>query len=305
MTVRTNFVEADFAMLNGAPTFLTLAGDRGPRPHEVTLELPPAWKTSISRRCPMRPAARRIITAHRTTTRSSIRQSSPATRPSTRSRFRGAALHRQRRRRRHLGRAEDRSRDVEQIVETVAGFWGTIPYDKYVFFNLITESQRRARAQERVHADDEPLEGEDATGYVDWLTLVAHEFFHAWNVKRLRPSELGPFDYDRENPTRIAVGGRGHHQLLRRSAGRARGRHHPRRILERARQSDRRIAIHAWPPLDAGGGRLVRRVDQLLPTGRELAERRDQLLHQRCALSDSCWTSRSGEPRTTPDRSTT
>jgi predicted metalloprotease with PDZ domain len=34
--------------------------------------------------------------------------------------------------------------------------------------------------------------------YVSWLTLAAHEFFHAWNVKRLRPVELGPFDYERE-----------------------------------------------------------------------------------------------------------
>ena len=31
-----------------------------------------------------------------------------------------------------------------------------------------------------------------------WLSLVAHEFFHAWNVKRLRPVELGPFDYENE-----------------------------------------------------------------------------------------------------------
>jgi predicted metalloprotease with PDZ domain len=48
MTVRTNFIDADFAILNGAPTFLTLAGDRGPRPHDVTIELPASWKTSIS-----------------------------------------------------------------------------------------------------------------------------------------------------------------------------------------------------------------------------------------------------------------
>jgi predicted metalloprotease with PDZ domain len=39
-------------------------------------------------------------------------------------------------------------------------------------------------------------------GYLNWLGLVAHEYFHAWNVKRLRPVELGPFDYENENPTR-------------------------------------------------------------------------------------------------------
>ena len=39
-------------------------------------------------------------------------------------------------------------------------------------------------------------------GYADWLSLVAHEYFHNWNVKRLRPIELGPFDYENEVHTK-------------------------------------------------------------------------------------------------------
>src|SRR6201999_4282340 len=38
-------------------------------------------------------------------------------------------------------------------------------------------------------------------GYRGFLSLVAHEHFHLWNVKRLRPIALGPFDYDNENYT--------------------------------------------------------------------------------------------------------
>ncbi len=38
-------------------------------------------------------------------------------------------------------------------------------------------------------------------GYRDWLSLASHELFHAWNVKRLRPAELGPFDYETETYT--------------------------------------------------------------------------------------------------------
>src|SRR5207244_2737939 len=34
-------------------------------------------------------------------------------------------------------------------------------------------------------------------GYLSWLSLVSHEYFHAFNVKRLRPVELGPFDYEK------------------------------------------------------------------------------------------------------------
>jgi len=39
--------------------------------------------------------------------------------------------------------------------------------------------------------------------YKDFLTLVAHEYFHLWNVKRMRPKALGPFDYDNENYTNL------------------------------------------------------------------------------------------------------
>jgi predicted metalloprotease with PDZ domain len=39
--------------------------------------------------------------------------------------------------------------------------------------------------------------------YLGFLNLVAHEYFHLWNVKRIRPIELGPFDYDKENYTSL------------------------------------------------------------------------------------------------------
>jgi len=37
--------------------------------------------------------------------------------------------------------------------------------------------------------------------YQSFLNLVAHEYFHLWNVKRIRPIELGPFNYNEENYT--------------------------------------------------------------------------------------------------------
>lgn len=42
-----------------------------------------------------------------------------------------------------------------------------------------------------------------ASGYNSFLSLAAHEYFHLWNVKRLRPAVLGPFDYDNENYTSL------------------------------------------------------------------------------------------------------
>src|SRR5215472_6230450 len=38
-------------------------------------------------------------------------------------------------------------------------------------------------------------------GYLRWLSFISHEYFHNYNVKRIRPIALGPFDYDTENLT--------------------------------------------------------------------------------------------------------
>jgi predicted metalloprotease with PDZ domain len=46
MSVRTNYIDQDFALINGAATFLTLADAASPRPHEVTVRLPASWKTT-------------------------------------------------------------------------------------------------------------------------------------------------------------------------------------------------------------------------------------------------------------------
>ena len=201
MTVRTNFIEADFAMLNGAPTFLTLAGDRGPRPHEVTLELPSSWKTSISAlpEVPGGAAHRYRAPDYDTLVDSPILAGNPAIYTFTVQGIPHFIV--------NVGEGgiwdgQKTVADVQKIVETIAGFWGTIPYEKYVFFNLITEAAGGLEHRNACTLMTSRWKARTRRGYVDWLTLVSHEFFHAWNVKRLRPSELGPFDYDRENPTR-------------------------------------------------------------------------------------------------------
>jgi predicted metalloprotease with PDZ domain len=43
----------------------------------------------------------------------------------------------------------------------------------------------------------------DEQAYKRFLALIAHEYFHLWNVKRIRPEELGPFEYDKENYTEM------------------------------------------------------------------------------------------------------
>jgi predicted metalloprotease with PDZ domain len=106
--------------------------------------------------------------------------------------------------------------DVQKIVETeVAIMGGEIPYRDYTFllhllpnggdgiehlnstsltYSRFSFKTSRAAGETAISADDD---------YHEFLSLVAHEFFHLWNVKRIRPDALGPFDYNQENYTKL------------------------------------------------------------------------------------------------------
>jgi predicted metalloprotease with PDZ domain len=202
MSVRTNYVDPDFALLNGAATYLTLAGDTSPRPHAVRVELPAPWKTVVSplQDVPGGPSREFRAPDFDTLVDSPMVAGNPAIYPFT---VRGVT---------HYlvdigeGGIWDGAKtvaDVQKIVETATAFWGTVPYDKYVFFNLIVQASGGLEHKNACTLMANRWDIRTRRGYASWLDLVSHEFFHAWNVKRLRPLELGPFDYERENRTRM------------------------------------------------------------------------------------------------------
>ncbi|HJR63089.1 MAG TPA: PDZ domain-containing protein, partial [Gemmatimonadaceae bacterium] len=81
--------------------------------------------------------------------------------------------------------------------------WGSLPYERYLFFNiLVGEGGDGIEHKGSTVLIASRWSTRNESDYRDWLGLVAHEFFHAWNVKRLRPIELGPFDYENEVYTR-------------------------------------------------------------------------------------------------------
>ena len=94
--------------------------------------------------------------------------------------------------------------DIQKIVETVSQTWGEIPYEQY---NLITHLAPNLYGglehhnSTVIHFDGTLFHHREK--YLAWLELVAHEYFHTWNGKRIRPKELGPFDYRTENYTRM------------------------------------------------------------------------------------------------------
>ncbi|GGG01579.1 peptidase M61 [Pontibacter amylolyticus] len=94
--------------------------------------------------------------------------------------------------------------DMKKVVEESISLMGKLPVDRYVF--IVHNLHRGGGGLE--HLNSTTLQTSrwnygTEQGYTGFMALVAHEYFHLWNVKRMRPAPLGPFDYDKENYTRL------------------------------------------------------------------------------------------------------
>ncbi len=90
-------------------------------------------------------------------------------------------------------------RDVRKIVETEVSILRHIPYTHYTFF--LHNTTERGGGLEHLNSTAlqyPPGQYRPREKYENFLELVAHEFFHLWNVKRIHPDMLGPFDYEKE-----------------------------------------------------------------------------------------------------------
>jgi predicted metalloprotease with PDZ domain len=92
--------------------------------------------------------------------------------------------------------------DTTRIVRAEAALFGSLPYRAYTIILHLTPGGAGGlehRDSTVLLADRWSFRG---PSYESFLGLVAHELFHAWNGKRIRPAVLGPFDYTREAYTR-------------------------------------------------------------------------------------------------------
>ncbi len=94
--------------------------------------------------------------------------------------------------------------DIQKIVETAIGVVGEIPYKHYTFLvQLQAEGGGGLEHSNSCSLQVGRWSFRPRENYLKFLGLLAHEYFHLWNVKRIRPHELGPFDYTGENFTRL------------------------------------------------------------------------------------------------------
>jgi predicted metalloprotease with PDZ domain len=196
MSVRTNWVETDFAFLTGAATFLTRT-DRLQHPHHVRIDALPNWSsiaTSLKPTNPRDPWSRtaknfdELVDSPIAIGNIDIKSFEV-----------GGALH-------HLATLGGDSfwdtavavNDVAKIVEHEQKFWNVTPYQEYWFLNLVTESGGGLEHDNSCVLMTGRWTQRQKSKYQDWLGLVSHEFFHTWNVRRLRPKALQEYDYNQE-----------------------------------------------------------------------------------------------------------
>jgi predicted metalloprotease with PDZ domain len=115
-------------------------------------------------------------------------------------------------------------RDIERIVRAQVAMWGPPEFEEYTFLIHFAADDRSGDGMEHLNSTQiiEPGALAEPGTYEACLGTVSHEFFHVWNVKRLRPRELGPWDFTRPLSTRglwVAEGFTTYygHLMLRRS----------------------------------------------------------------------------------------
>ncbi|MEN9699110.1 MAG: hypothetical protein RLZZ301_308 [Bacteroidota bacterium] len=89
-------------------------------------------------------------------------------------------------------------KDMAKVVETETAIFGTNPNQNYTF--IIHNVVHGQGGLEHLNSCVLSVNRWSYAGseYLGFINLVAHEYFHLWNVKRIRPIELGPFNYDQE-----------------------------------------------------------------------------------------------------------
>jgi predicted metalloprotease with PDZ domain len=199
--VRTSFVDDRHATLNGSSIFMYLVKGTT-RPVDVTLAVPAGWQAHTALERPAADVARFVAPDYDTLADSPIELGTPELRT-----FDVAGARIELVFSAPAGSNADTARiatDLQKVVAAFARMMDGLPLRRYVFLLLADETgdgglEHAASTLLRVPRDSFA----DDAGYRRITNLAAHEFFHLWNVKRLRDADLRPYDYRGEDYTRL------------------------------------------------------------------------------------------------------
>jgi predicted metalloprotease with PDZ domain len=198
-SVRTSFLDQDRAFLSGTSLFFLVQGEET-RPCLLDLEPPTGWRISTAL-----PALRGTRHRFRAAGYDQL-VDEPVEMGSHRGyTFRQGGARFQVTIAGHSNADLERLlADLRRIVAATGALFGGFPFERYLF--IIHALPERGGGLEHACSCTLDIAGmafEDEKAYQRFNELAAHEFFHAWNVKRIRDQVLGPFDYTAENYTRL------------------------------------------------------------------------------------------------------
>jgi predicted metalloprotease with PDZ domain len=197
VSVRTSYLDDARAFINGTSLFFLVEGETG-RPCTLEIDPRPGWK--ISTALPATPGRRNEFRARDY----DELVDSPVeigTHESFSFRVDEAHFEIALQGRTNIHRPRMVSM-LRAICEMTGEMFGGFPFDKYLF--IIHALPSRGGGLEHACSTTLDIGGfsfEDEKGYQSFAELSSHEFFHTWNVKRIRDRVLGPFDYGKENYT--------------------------------------------------------------------------------------------------------
>jgi predicted metalloprotease with PDZ domain len=193
-SVTSDYVGDSFAVFNGAPTFITLV-EEARRPHEVRFELPPDWKQTMTA---LEPAADHKPHHYRARDYETLVDSPVVAGNPSIHEFEVDGS-------KHLlvdigetglWDGAQAAKELQKLVEENRRLWGFLPFKRYVFLNVFRRGGGGLEHKDSTLLTAAPPRAAYAPRNFRWLSFVSHEYFHAFNVKRLRPVELGPFDFE-------------------------------------------------------------------------------------------------------------
>lgn len=193
-SVRTNFVNHEYAVLNGAPTFITIP-DRLDQEHIVSLTLPPKWKRSATSMKQSDEAHVYIAEDFDELVDSPIVAGNVQVYP-----FEVGGVPHQLVNIGEQGMWDgtQAASDLKKVVAAHQQMWGVVPYDRYLFLNVLSGGGGGLEHNNNTLVLSSRWAFREQGRYTRWLSLCSHEFFHTWNVRRLRPKPLMNYDYENE-----------------------------------------------------------------------------------------------------------
>lgn len=203
LDLNKSIIKPDYAILNGTNFFFYIKGHTLDLPVSVTFRLPPAWNIATTLTKTSDPATftaenydvlvdSPVLVGKFDLVTLALRGVPHRLAVAPKGTFTGVEV-------------ETLAGDYLKLIDAHTGMFGEIPYKDYLIINVFEGTRGVFGALEHLNSylgiQPTPLSLKMVRN--DLISLTSHEFFHAFNVKRIRPAELWPYHYDARNYTRL------------------------------------------------------------------------------------------------------